>query len=380
MTERIAIVGGGTGGTVLANKLADDLADEIDAGEVEVSLVTASPDHVYKPLFLYVAFGRREADQARRPIRELLDRRVTLHVARVTDVDADDRRLTREDGATLDYDYLALATGANVAPEDVPGLAEGGHHYYASEAAETLRDALAAFEGGRLVLSVVGMPHMCPVAPLEFAFIADDWFRERGCRDDVELVYTYPSDRVHSVDAIADWASPRMAERGIERETPFELQELDPDRNVAVGTDGTELPYDLFVTIPPHHGDDLIVQSGLGDDGWIDVDQYTLEYPDAEGVFAFGDTADLPTSKAGSAAHYEAGVVADRIASLVRGETPTATYSGKTMCFIETGTDEATFVSFEYDQPPALRPPSKTIHWAKLAYNESYWLTARGLL
>ncbi|WP_135824146.1 NAD(P)/FAD-dependent oxidoreductase [Halorussus ruber] len=380
MTRRIAIVGGGVGGTVLANRLADELAEEIDAGEVEVSLVTDSPEHVYKPVFLYVAFGMRDVADGVRPLDQLLDRRVRLRIAHVQQIDTDAKRIERDDGATLDYDYLVVTTGAELAPETVPGLVEGAHHYYSPDGATALRDALAEFTEGRIVLGVVGMPHMCPVAPLEFVFIADAWFGERGLGEDVSITYTYPADRAHSLDAIADWAEPRLADRGIETVTSFEVASVAPDERIVTATDGERLDYDLFVTIPPHRGDPLIARSGLGDEGWIDVDQHTLEAERADDVYAFGDNADLPTSKAGSAAHYEASVVAKRLASRVRGRTPTAVYSGKTLCFVEAGLDEATYVSLDYETQPDLPEPSRTIHWAKLAYNESYWLTARGLL
>ena len=380
MTETIVVVGGGTGGTVLANRLAADLADEIDAGEVAVKLVTDDPMHTYKPMFLYVAFGEREVGDAQRPQSELLDDRVDLHVERVVDVDTDAKRIERRDGKTMSYDHLAVATGANVVPEETPGLTEGGHQFYTAEGAERLRDELAAFEAGHLVLSVVGTPHMCPAAPLEFVFMADDWLREQGRREDVDITYTYPIGRAHGLEAIAEWATPRLDDRDITVETFFNATEVDPDERVISTVEGTEMEYDLLVAIPPHSGDDLISAAGLGDDGWADVDKRTLESERADDVYVLGDSADVPTSKAGSVAHFEAGVVADRIASRVRGRTPTARYDGKTVCFIETGMDEATYVNFGYGDQPDLPDSSRFVHWAKLSYNESYWLTAKGLL
>ncbi|WP_458187765.1 NAD(P)/FAD-dependent oxidoreductase [Haladaptatus sp. NG-WS-4] len=379
--KRIAIVGGGTGGTVLANRLADKLDSEIDAGEVAVTLVTDDPNHVYKPMYLYVPFGEREVDEASRPVSELLDRRVELRINRVVDIDTDAKRLQCQDGhETLDYDHLVLATGATLTPEEVPGLKEGGHHFYGPEGAEALRDAMAEFDEGHLVLSVIGVPHMCPAAPLEFVFMADDWLRKQGRREDVELTYTYPIGRAHGLESIAEWATPELEKRDINVETFFNVDEVDPDSKVIRTMEGSEMDYDLLVAIPPHSGDDLIKEAGLGDDGWVSVDKETLEANDAEDVYAIGDTADVPTSKAGSVAHYAAGVVSDRLASQVRGHTPTARFDGKTVCFIESGMDEATFVEFEYGRQPTVRDPSKFVHWAKLSYNESYWLTARGLL
>jgi len=378
--NRIVIVGAGTGGIVLANKLADELHAEIDAGEVAVTLVDESPDHVYKPTFLYVPFGKKTVADARRPLSELVDRRVDLRIARVTDLDTDAKRVEFADGETLAYDYATVATGARLTPDEIPGLVEGGHHFYGPEGAEALRDELAAFESGHLVLSVIGVPHMCPAAPVEFVLMADQWFRDRGIRDDVEITYTYPINRTHGLEPIADWASEQFAERDINAETFFNAESVDPEAGVVESMEGAELDYDLLVAIPPHDGQPLIADAGLGDDGWVEVDRHTLQAARAPDVYAIGDAADVPTSKAGSVAHYEAGVVAERLAAQVRGGIPTATYDGKTMCFLEAGMDEATFIEFDYENPPFVREQSQAVHWAKLAYNQTYWLTARGTL
>jgi sulfide:quinone oxidoreductase len=381
MTERIAIVGGGTGGVVLANDLAERLAPEIDAGEVEVVLFNDDPDHVYKPVWLYVAFGKREPADGRRALADLVDDRVDLRVDYIADVDTEAQTLEPVDAPELvPYDRLVLATGAQLAPDAVPGLAEGAHQFYGEAGAERLRDELVEFTGGHLVLSVVGTPHMCPAAPLEFVLMADDWFRQRGLRDDVEITYTYPIMRVHGNEQIAEWARPILDSRDIRIETMFNAESVDPDEGTLTSMEGTTLDYDALVAIPPHTGSDLIADAGLGDGGWVDVDPHTLEATGHEGVYALGDAAAVGVPKAGSAAHYQANVVGQRIASEVRGRTPTATYDGKTLCFVETGMDAATFVEFDYDNPPEPVRPSQQLHWAKLAYNKSYWLTARGLL
>jgi len=381
MTERVVVLGGGTGGTVLANDLADRLGPEIDDGDVEVTLVNDDPDHVYKPVWLYVPFGQREPADGRRPLEELVDDRVDVRIDRVTGIDTDAKRLdAREAVGPVEYDYLVLATGSTLEPGRVPGLAEGAHDYYSEAGAEALREALLSFTEGRLVLSVVGTPHMCPAAPLEFVFMADDWFRERGLRGDVDITYTYPIQRVHGNPHIAEWARPIMEERDIEVETFFNAESVDPEAETVTSMEGTELDYDLLVGIPPHSGVDLVADAGLGDDGWVDVDRHTLEAAAAEDVYAIGDTADTGVPNAGSVAHYQAGVVGRRLASEVRGRPATATYDGKTLCFVETGMDAASFVEFDYETPPSPAPPSEQLHWSKLAYNESYWLTARGLL
>jgi sulfide:quinone oxidoreductase len=381
MTERIVIVGAGTGGIVLANNLAEELATEIDAGDIEVQLVNDGENHVYKPTWLYVPFGEKTLADATRPLADLVDDRIDLTIDRVDGLDTDDKTVSLA-GAGVDesYDHLVLAMGAQVTPEETPGLAEGGHHFYGPEGAAALRDELAEFTEGHLVVSVVGVPHMCPVAPLEFALMADAWFRDRGLREDVDITYTYPIGRAHGIESVAEWAGPLMDDRDVEVETFFNAERVAPNTKTIHTVEGRELDYDLLVAIPPHDGSDLVREAGLGDDGWVDVDPNTLEARGADDVYALGDVADLPTSKAGSAAHYAAGALADRLASIARGERPTAEYDGKTVCFIESGTDEATYIAFDYEESPTPKPPSKLIHWSKLGYNRSYWLTARGVL
>ena len=381
MTEEIIIVGGGTGGTVLANDLAERLEPELDAGDVRITLVNDDPDHVYKPVWLYVPFGQRELDDGRRRLRTLVDDAVDLRIDRVTDIDTDAQQLRyHESDKPIDYDHLVLATGSTLAPEEVPGLADAGHDYYSESGATELREELLSFTEGELVLSVVGTPHMCPAAPLEFVFMADDWFRQRGLREDVDITYTYPIQRVHGNPHIAEWAQPIMEERDINVETFFNAESVDPDSRTITSMEGSELDYDLLVSIPPHSGIELIEEAGLGDDGWVDVNKHTLEAEAADNVYALGDTASTGVPNAGSVAHYQAGVVGQRLASEVRGRPATARYDGKTLCFIETGMDAASFVEFDYENPPSPAPPSEKLHWSKLAYNESYWLTARGLL
>ena len=381
MTDHIAILGGGTGGAVLANNLADRLGTEIDDGDVKVTLINDSPDHVYKPVWLYIPFGQREPADARRPLRDLIDDRIDITIDRVTEIDTDGQQLDLRDGNDpLAYDHLVVATGSTLAPSEIPGLAEGGHDYYTESGALDLRDELLTMTEGHLVLSVVGTPHMCPAAPLEFVFMADDWLRERGLREEIDITYTYPIQRVHGNPHIGEWAEPIMEERDINMETFFNADAVDPEAGTISSMEGTELDYDLLVDIPPHRGVDLVEEAGLGDRGWVDVNKHTLEAEQADNVYALGDAATTGVPKAGSVAHYQAGILSQRLASKIRGRPATATYDGKTLCFIETGMDSASFVEFDYENPPSPAPPSEKLHWSKLAYNESYWLTARGLL
>ncbi|MFB6114418.1 MAG: NAD(P)/FAD-dependent oxidoreductase [Halodesulfurarchaeum sp.] len=379
MTQRIVIVGGGSGGTVTANRLAEELRPEIDEGSVEITLVSDSPDHAYLPLFLYVPFGEKELEDAKRPLVDLVDRRIELIYERVTDVDTDGKAIEMQDGSSLTYDYLVVATGATPRPDLTPGLGEDedGHHFYGPEASQDLRKALADFEEGHLVLSVIGTPHVCPAAPAEFPMIADQWFRERGVREDIDITYTYPIQRLHGVKSIAEWLVPRFEERDIDTQTFFNVESVE-DGTIET-LESKELDYDLLVGVPEFSTVPLIQEAGLGED-WMEVDRNTLESDHAEDVYGIGDTTNIPTSKAGSVAHYASGTVVSRIASQVRGNPPTSTFQGKTICFIEAGTEEGTFVEFGYGRQPVVRDENPFLHWSKLAYNEAYWLTARGAL
>jgi sulfide:quinone oxidoreductase len=379
MTERIVIVGGGSGGTITANRLAEELQTEIDAGEVEVTIVSDNPNHIYKPLYLYVPFGEVDLADTTRPLVDLVDRRVNLVYEHVTGIDTDGKAIEVADGGHLEYDYLVLATGAIPQPEETPGLGadEPGHHFYGPEASADLREALADFDEGHLVLSVIGTPHVCPAAPAEFPMIVDEWLRERGVREDVEITYTYPIQRLHGVRPTAEWMVPRFEEKDINTETFFNVESVE-DGTIET-LEGKELDFDLLVGIPEFTASPIIEEAGLGEE-WLEVDRNTLESDHAEDVYGIGDVTNLPTSKAGSVAHYASGTLVSRLASEIRGQTPTATFHGKTICFIEAGTEEGTFIEFAYDREPVVRDQNRFLHWSKLGYNEAYWLTARGVM
>ena len=280
----------------------------------------------------------------------------------------------------LPFDQLVLAKGARVDAGATPGLAEAGDSFYTEAAALQLHAKLRELREGRVVVSVIGVPHMCPVAPLEITFMLDDWLRRRGVRDAVEITYTYPINRTHSIPQVAEWATPELERRGVRLETFFNAEAVDPARKVLTSMEGTELPFDVLIAIPEHRSAPFLEASGLTQSGWVPTMRDTLAVKGQEGIWALGDTTDLPVSKAGSVAHYQAGVIAHNVAARVRGEGPVASYEGKTICFIEAGLERATFLEFDYRRPPALKPPTKLIHWAKLAYNNAYWLTAKGVV
>ncbi|MET1124874.1 MAG: FAD/NAD(P)-binding oxidoreductase [Archaeoglobaceae archaeon] len=378
---RVLIVGGGVAGTITANYLAARLRREIADGKISITLVSDREKQLYEPGLLYLTFNRVEEEDILRDLKYLLDPLVELRIARATKIDVEDSKVELEGGEAIDYDYLVIATGSRIVPEEVPGLVEGGHWFYNLEGAKRLRDALAKFSRGKVVVSVMGIPHKCPVAPIEVTFMLHDFFRIHRVRKDVEILYTYPINRVFTMEEVSNLIQQMFDERGINYKTFFNPVEVDAKRKVVVTLEGEEEPYDLLIAIPPHKGSQVIIDSNLGDgDGWVPTDRYTLKVEGFDNVYAVGDATNLPVSKAGSVAHFEAEVVAENIAAEIKGLPPTARYNGKAMCFIETGFSEATYMWFDYDTPPRLVKPNKFIHWMKLAYNRMYWLTARGML
>jgi sulfide:quinone oxidoreductase len=282
--------------------------------------------------------------------------------------------------ATLPYDFLVLGTGARLAPEDLPGLVAGEgrwHDFYSLEGALRLRAALHNFEGGRIVIAIGGIPYRCPPAPLEFTFLLEDWLSKRGLRQKTEIHYLYPINRVFTIESVAEMVTPLLEQRDIKYTVFFNTDEVDTDHQVIKSLEGEEVPYDLLVMVPPHRGAKVIEASGLGDpQGWLPTHRNTLEVKDQQGIFALGDATDLPVSKSGSAAHFEAKVIAQRLIAAVRGEEPDpnhALYDGEVMCFLETGHNAATQLVFNYEHPPKPPRPSLFYHMEKQLFNRAYW-------
>ena len=319
MPQHIVIVGGGVGGTIVANLLARSLHRQ----EAEITLIDSTGKHAYMPGWLYMPFNHisAQSDQLIRPERDLLNNHVHLVTGEVQKIDSQNRELRVRHSAGLDeilgtggaseaaypYDYLVLATGARLVPSDLPGLAgseEKWHHFYSAEGSFQLREALQTFEGGRIVVTVGGIPYRCPPAPLEFTFLLDEWLRKRGLRDRTEIHYLYPLPRVFPIETVAEVATPLLEERNVNYTIFFNTEAVDTERKVISSLEGEEIPYDLLVLVPPHRGANVIEESGLGDEqGWLPTDRATLEVKGVPHIYALGDATDLPVSKSGPAAH-----------------------------------------------------------------------------
>lgn len=376
---RILVVGGGCGGTILANNLARRLAGEIRTRKARITMLSASDRHMYQPGLLYVAFGQMMPDELYRDQASLLEPSIDFHVDPVEHFELDKNQVRTRSGKVHEYDILVIATGSRIVPEEVPGLVEGSETFYTEKGAVSMFKRLREFQGGKVAI-VVGVPHKCPIAPVEVTFSLHDYFVARGIRDKVEIKYHYPINRIHSIENVAKWAKPEFDRMGVQYETLFNVEEVDAKNKIVKSMEGTEYQYDLLISIPAHRGMQEIENNKLGEGGWIPTDRHMLTMEGHDNVYVLGDTTNLPVSKTGSAAHFEAEVVAENIASIVKIGTPVTEYDGKVYCFIEAGHDKATYAMFNYINPPDLKAANKSMHWFKMSYNKMYWASVRGLL
>jgi len=385
--KHLVILGAGTGGTTLANRLRRKLTDDW-----ELIVVDPSATHLYQPGLLFLPFGAHDEVAMQRARRKTLGRGIHWVEERVDRVDTQRQTVHLSRGDPVAYDLLVVATGTEIRPDLTPGLLGSGwrrteHDFYTLEGAQALRTALANFEGGRVVIDIVEMPIKCPVAPLEFAFLADDYFRRRGIRNKVELVYATPLDKAFTRPLAAKLLGQTLTDKDIRVEAEFALGEVDPERRVAISYDGREVPYDLLVTIPTHSGAEYVTTSGLGNElGFVPTDKETLQVIGQERVFALGDATDLPSSKAGSVAHFQAEVLEENILHATEGQPLEKGFDGHANCFVETGHGKAMLIDFNYGTDPLpgtypfpgvgpfrLLEETRVNHLGKLAFRPLYW-------
>jgi sulfide:quinone oxidoreductase len=397
MATEVLILGGGTGGTLLANRLRRRLAPR----EVSITVVDSDDRHVYQPGLLFVPFGLAEPHELTRSRQAQLHDHIHFGETSVERIDLEADTAHFADGTALHYDVLVVATGARLVPEETEGLAEAlgadpspVHTFYELDHAARLAAALERFEGGRLVVNVVDLPVKCPVAPLEFAFLADWYFTERRIRERVEIVYVTPLDAAFTKPVAARTLGGLLEEKHIELVTEFntgavELGEPGGGGRL-VSYDERDVPFDLAVVVPLHSGAAFVERSaGLGDElGYVPVNPNTLQSAAKANVFAIGDAAGVPTSKAGSVTHFEGEVLAENICRYLDGRPLDASFDGHTNCFIETGFDKALLIDFTYDTEPLpghfpgpgpfglpLMKQSRTNHLGKLMFQWFYWHT-----
>jgi len=388
MAHRIVILGAGTGGTIVANRLQRLYGDR-----AHITVVDRDDVHVYQPGLLFVPFGLAHPSEIVRSRQAQLHGDVEFVLAQVRGVALDSAIVHLEGAADIAYDVLVIATGAVLQPEETEGLlsAEWGrsiHTFYSLEGARVLHETLADFREGRLVVDVIDMPIKCPVAPLEFCFLADWWLRERGVRADVEITLVTPLDGAFTTPLASERLGSLLDEKDIRVEAEFATGRVEAAARKLYSWDERELNFELLVAIPAHGGADYLGRSpGLGDAlGFVPADRHTLQAKAAKNVFAIGDATDVPTSKAGSVTHFEAQTVVENIERHLEGDELTGCYDGHANCFVETGFKKALLLDFDYEhQPLAGRYPephlgpltllgeSRLNHLAKLAFQPLYW-------
>jgi sulfide:quinone oxidoreductase len=385
--KNLVILGAGSGGTMLANRMQKTLP-----ADWQMTVVDPEPTHLYQPGLLFLPFGARDEEKMQRHRGRTLGRAVNWVRKTVDRVDPDAKTVAFEGGDSQAYDLLVIASGCRIRPDETPGLQDGEwhrsiHDFYTLAGARALRDALARFEGGRLVLNVVEMPIKCPVAPMEFLFLADEYFTRRGIRDKVELVYATPMDGAFTRPKCNTVLSYLIEQKGIQIQTDFGTGEVDADGHKLVAYDEQEIPYDLLVSIPVHTGAQFVEDSGLGNElAFIPTHPHTLQAKDHEDIFVLGDATNLSSSKAGSVAHFQSEVLEENLLHAMAGRSLDEGFDGHANCFIETGFGRAILIDFNYETEPltgkfpvpgigpmTLLGESRINHLGKLAFRWVYW-------
>jgi sulfide:quinone oxidoreductase len=386
--KHLVVLGAGTAGTMAVNKLRPKLPED----QWRITVVDADPVHYYQPGYLFLPFGAYTPQEVVRPKQRFIPAGVDLVVAEIDRVDAPAQTVHLMDGAELAYDYLIIATGTAPRPDQTPGMDGDGfrdtiHEFYTFEGSTALGEKLKTWEGGRLVVHVTEMPIKCPVAPLEFTFLADAFFAEKGMRDRVELTYATPLEGAFTKPVASKHLGHMLAERKIHLEPDFMVESVDGAAGTITSFDEREIAFDLLVTVPLNMGADYIARSDLGDDlNYVPVDKHTLLSTAYDTIFAIGDASDIPASKAGSVAHFAMDLFPENFLAHIEGRPMTAFFDGHANCFIESGHGKGLLIDFNYDTEPlpgkyplpgigpfSLLKETELNHWGKLMFRWMYW-------
>lgn len=386
--KRLVILGAGTGGTIMANHLHKHL----NRKEWQIDIIDEREEHYYQPGYLFLPFDIYEPEDIIKPIEKFIPKGVNLIREKIGKILAEKNTVILNDGEQLFYDILIIATGARIAPEEVQGMnGEEWHRsifdFYSFEGALALRNKLREWEGGKLVVHITEMPIKCPVAPLEFAFLADSYFKNKKMRDKVEITYVTPLSGAFTKPKATAALDHLLKEKNIRTETDFAIAEVDNENKKIIDYGGKEVPFDLLVTVPTNKGDDLMERSGLGDElNYVPTSKTTLQSLDHSNIFVIGDASNIPASKAGSVVHFEAEILTENILHYIKGEPLKAEFDGHANCFIETGNGKALLIDFNYTHEPvggtfplagfgplSLLKESRVNHLGKLAFRWVYW-------
>ena len=392
--RKIVILGSGAGGTMVAA----NLRKELDDSEWQITVIDKNEQHHFQSGYLFIPFGIYSSDDVLKPKRDFIPTGVDFVVDNVTKVDTEQRRLETAKGDSYDYDWLVIATGCRIVPDEVEGMmdvwGEDIFDFYTLEGAVALRKKLKYFDSGRVVLNIAEFPYKCPIAPIEFVFMADWFFQVNGVRDKVEIEFVTPIDNIFT-KPVAAKALRAFADKKNIKVTPyFDLAKVNPNEKTIESHKGEKVGYDLLVAIPPNFGDKAITDSGIGDPmGYMQVDQYTLKAQNADRVFVLGDATNVPTSKAGSVAHYMSYTVVENLVREIDGHEALPSFDGHATCFLASGFEKAILLDFNYDVEPlpgkfpfpgmgpfSLLQDTFGNYWGKMMFKWVYWnLMMKGL-
>ena len=387
--KRLLILGAGTAGTMMANKMRHHLSHN----DWKITIVEKERDHFYQPGFLFIPFGYYNREDIVKPMNKLISKGIDFISSEVDKIASEENKLFLKDGNSLNYDILIIATGARIVPEDTPGLKGELWHkkvfdFYTIEGAEALGKFFKTWEGGNLIINIADNPIKCPVAPLEFTFFADEYFTKRGIRDKVNISYVTPMSGAFTKPKASKMLGSMLERKGINLIPDFFLGEVDNSNSKILDFGGREVPFDCLITIPLHSGDPVISKSGLGDEfGFVKADKYTLRSTVSKNIFVIGDAGNYPASKAGSVAHFQAEVLEKNILDYVNNKPLSHSFDGHSNCFIETGYGKGILIDFNYETEPlpgnypyaficgplSLLKESRLNHYAKLAFKWVYW-------
>lgn len=386
--KEILILGAGTAGTMMANKLSKAL----DENEFSLTIVDKDETHYYQPGFLFIPFGVYSKDDVIKPKRDFFPKNVRSIVSDIELIQPEENKVHLKNGDILAYDFLIIATGTEIRPDEIEGMTDDLWYksifdFYTLEGAMALADYLKNWEGGKMVLNIAEMPIKCPVAPLEFLFLADDYFKKKGMRDKVDITFATPLDAAFTKPIAAKELGGFLEKKNINLVTEFNIGRVDNEQKKIISWDEREVDFDLLVTIPTNMGIEAIEKSGMGDElNFIPTNNFTLQSEKWENVFVIGDATDLPSSKAGSVAHFESDILLENILSSIKGEPLEAKFDGHANCFIESGDGKGLLIDFNYDTEPlpgkfpipgigpfSLLKETKMNHLGKLGFKWLYW-------
>ncbi len=386
--KNLVILGAGTGGTIMANHLHHHLKQP----DWQISIIDERKEHYYQPGYLFLPFDMYAPEDIIKTVEEFIPKEVKLIKKKIDRILPTDSKIQLDGGEELNYDVLIIATGAKIAPEEIEGMngaewQKSVFDFYTFEGSLALRNKLRDWEGGKLVVHITEMPIKCPVAPLEFAFLADSFFKHKQIRDKVNITYVTPLSGAFTKPKATEALDHLLEEKNINIESDFAIEHVDNEKKEIVDYGGRSIPFDLLVTVPTNKGDDLIERSGMGDDlNYVPTNKATLQSKEYENIFVIGDASNIPASKAGSVAHFEAEILTDNILLYIKGEPLKEEFDGHANCFIETGNGKALLIDFNYTHEPVegsfpfpgigplrLLKESRMNHMGKLAFRWIYW-------